>query len=62
MLNFVRVIAHSPDPLMLACAEPVADPPASKSPLDPELVRVILSRPGRRLCRSLDHAEADPRR
>jgi hypothetical protein len=39
---FVRVIAHSPDPLMLACAEPVADPPDSKSPLDPELVRVIL--------------------
>src|SRR5260370_12188420 len=39
---FVRVIAHSPYPLMLPCAEPVADPPDCKSPLDPELVRVIL--------------------
>jgi hypothetical protein len=39
---FVRVLAHSPDPLLLARAEPVADPPAfARSPLDPELVRVI---------------------
>jgi len=39
---FVRVLAHSPDPLLLARAEPAADPPAfARSPLDPELVRVI---------------------
>lgn len=39
---FVRVLAHSPDPLLLARAEAVADPPAfARSPLDPELVRVI---------------------
>jgi hypothetical protein len=39
---FVRVIAHSPDPLLLADAEPVADPAGIKSALDPELVRVIV--------------------
>jgi hypothetical protein len=39
---FVRVLAHSPDPLLLARAEPAADPAAyARSPLDPELVRVI---------------------
>lgn len=40
---FVRVLAHSPDPMLLARAEPAADPPSEpKSPLDPELVRVIV--------------------
>jgi hypothetical protein len=39
---FVRVLAHSPDPLLLARAEPAADPPAyARSVLDPELMRVI---------------------
>ena len=39
---FVRILAHSPDPLLLACAEPMADPVMeAQSPLDPELVRVI---------------------
>ncbi len=39
---FVRVLAHSPDPMLLARAEPAADPLAfARSPLDPELVRVI---------------------
>jgi len=39
---FVRVLAHSPDPLLLARVEPAADPPAyARSALDPELVRVI---------------------
>ena len=40
---FVRVLAHSPDPMLLARAEPAADPVGeAKSPLDPELVRVIV--------------------
>jgi hypothetical protein len=40
---FVRVLAHSPDPLLLARSEPAADPPAeAKSPLDPEWARVIV--------------------
>jgi hypothetical protein len=40
---FVRVLAHAPDPLLLAGAEPAADPPAyARSPLDPELARVIV--------------------
>jgi hypothetical protein len=40
---FIRVVAHAPDPLLLACAEPAADPPAEvASALDPELVRVIV--------------------
>lgn len=40
---FVRVIAHTPDPLLLARAEPAADPVSEpKSPLDPELARVIV--------------------
>lgn len=39
---FVRVLAHSPDPMLLACAEPAADPPGAASPLDPELSRVIV--------------------
>jgi hypothetical protein len=40
---FVRILAHAPDPLLLACAEPVADPASEpKSPLDPEPVRVIV--------------------
>ena len=39
---FVRVLAHAPDPLLLARAEPTADPPLfAPSPLDPELIRVI---------------------
>jgi hypothetical protein len=39
---FMRVLTHSPDPLLLARAEPAADPPAfERSALDPELVRVI---------------------
>ena len=37
------MLAHSPDPLLLARAEPPADPPAeSKSPLDTELARVVV--------------------
>jgi hypothetical protein len=40
---FVRILSHAPDPLMLACAEPAADPASEpKSPLDPEMVRVIV--------------------
>ncbi|HVE83830.1 MAG TPA: hypothetical protein VND93_13320, partial [Myxococcales bacterium] len=40
---FVRVVAHSPDPLLLARAEAAADPVADdKSPLDPEPIRVIV--------------------
>ena len=39
---FGRVLTHSPDPLLLARAEPAADPPAyERSQLDPEPVRVI---------------------
>ncbi len=39
---FVRVLAHSPDPMLLARVEPAADPPAfARSVLDPELVRAI---------------------
>lgn len=39
---FVRALAYSPDPLLMARAEPAADPPAyARSVLDPELVRVI---------------------
>ena len=39
---FMRVLAQSPDPLLLARAEPAADPPGfERSALDPELVRVI---------------------
>jgi hypothetical protein len=39
---FVRILAHSPDPLLLARAEPMADPlMQAQSPLDPELIRVI---------------------
>jgi hypothetical protein len=40
---FVRVTAHSPDPMLLAATEPVADPVGeTMSILDPELVRVIV--------------------
>src|SRR6185436_2167296 len=40
---FVRIVAHAPDPMLLACAEPVADPASlPKSPLDPEHARVIV--------------------
>jgi len=39
---FVRILAHSPDPLLLARAEPMTDPlMEAQSPLDPELIRVI---------------------
>lgn len=39
---FVRVLAHAPDPMLLAHTEPVADPPAYDKPaLDPELIRII---------------------
>ena len=38
---FVRIVAHSPDPLLLARAEPMADRTTVQSPLDPELMRVI---------------------
>lgn len=39
---FVRVLAHSPDPMLLAHTEPVADPPAYEKPaIDPELIRTI---------------------
>ncbi len=39
---FVRVLAHSPDPMLLAHTEPVADPPAyNKSSIDTELIRII---------------------
>ncbi len=39
---FVRVLAHSPDPMLLARVEPAADPPGyARSVLDPELVRTI---------------------
>ena len=39
---FARILAHTPDPMLLAAVEPAADPPAyAESPLDPEWVRVI---------------------
>jgi hypothetical protein len=39
----VSILAHSPDPLLLAKAERMADPVMKyQSPLDPELVRVIV--------------------
>lgn len=44
-LIFVRVLAQSPDPMLLAGSQPVADPPEyEKLVVDPELVRVV--RPG----------------
>ena len=44
-LYFVRVLAQSPDPMLLTNQEPLADPPEyAKMVIDPELVRVV--RPG----------------
>ena len=39
---FVRVLAQSPDPMLMPATEPVSDPPGYEDPaLDPEMVRIV---------------------